>query len=125
VLIRNCCLLRLSETKRRLVVVVQTYAAVDVCCRDKYTFGPWFRSDGGTSGVWLQCHLVREICCPGGCWWGWNAIPGAGATVHGAGAVQLSDERRHLAREFFAAPQKLGIVRCLAGIACSAAWSSV
>jgi hypothetical protein len=36
---------------------------------------------------------------------------GAAATVPVAGVVPLSAESRHLAREFFDGPQKLGIVR--------------
>jgi hypothetical protein len=127
--IRNRCTVDLSVMKRRPVAVVQTFAAADVCCvsfsggcrcRAGNSFAPGFRSVGGTSRL-LKYHVWWATCCRGGDFWGSKGGslrlelgsleqmdgPGAGTAVCGEGAVPLSAESCHPAREFLDAPQKL------------------
>jgi hypothetical protein len=69
VLIRNCCLLRLSVTKRRSVAVVQTRAAADICCASLFC---WRKAQGSVQFCawapkrrWYQQEVVLALCCEG------------------------------------------------------------
>jgi hypothetical protein len=77
---RNFRLLSLSVMKRRPVVVVQTYAAVDVRCVSFPACGTLLGPGGDdTSRGWMQCHLGRGSAVRA-------AVPGTGSRVQGAEA---------------------------------------